>query len=192
ICLACDRGLDPAGYVKPDHPAMREVTAALAAMTGARLDDANRATDGCSIPTYAIPLRSLGLAFARFGAERGLPPYRAKAAARIRAAVTADPFLASGTGRFDNRLMTAMGTRVFNKGGAEGVQCACIPELGLGIAVKSRDGAGRAAQVAMAALIARLLPDAAGNEALTRLREPLLTNWNGTAVGAMRAGAALS
>jgi L-asparaginase II len=36
ICLACDRGEDPAGYVRPDHPTMRVVTAALARWTGAR------------------------------------------------------------------------------------------------------------------------------------------------------------
>ncbi|HEX3349514.1 MAG TPA: asparaginase [Acetobacteraceae bacterium] len=187
ICLACDRGVDPAGYIKAQHPAMREVTAALSEMTGTRLDDSNRATDGCSIPTYAIPLEALALAFARFGSGAGLAPARAAAAARVRAAVTADPFLVSGTGRFDNRLMTALGTRVFSKGGAEGVHCAAIPELGLGIAIKARDGAGRAAEVAMAALVARLLPDAAGNAELTALREPVLKNWNGIHVGAMRA-----
>src|SRR5579871_2013891 len=159
ICLACDRGHDPKGYIGADHPAMREVTAALSDMTETRLDDSNRGTDGCSIPTYAIPLRALARAFARFGSGTGLSPARAAAAARIRAAVGADPFLVSGTDRFDNLIMSALPGRVFTKGGAEGVHCVAIPELGVGIAVKARDGAGRAADVATAALIARLLPD---------------------------------
>ena len=42
------------------------------------------------------------------------------------------------------------------KTGAEGVYCAALPEQGLGIAVKCDDGAGRAAEVMMAATLVRL------------------------------------
>lgn len=175
VCLACADGEDPAGYVRPDHPTMRRVTAALAEATGTRLDEDNRATDGCSIPTYAIPLRALAAGFARFGAAGG-------AASRIRAAVAAHPFLVAGTDRFDTLLMTALGARAFAKGGAEGVHCAALPELGLGLAVKCDDGAGRAAELICAALIARFLGDGVP-DALLR---PALHNWNGIAVGALR------
>ena len=184
ICLACARGDDPAGYVMPDHPTMREVTAALSAMTGVTLDDSNRGVDGCSIPTFAIPLRALGLAFARFGSGVGLAPERAKATRRIREAVAKHPLMVAGTGRFDTRMMTAMGARVFCKGGAEGVHCAAIPELGLGIAVKCDDGAGRGADVVTAALIDRFLRP--NNEEVAALRQPVLKNWNGITVGEMR------
>ncbi len=189
VCLACGMDLDPAGYIQPGHAAMREVTAALAAMTGERLDESNRATDGCSIPTYAIPLRSLALAFARFGSGGGLAPQRAAAAARLRNAVMAHPFMIGGTGRFGTSVMQALGTRAFVKSGAEGVYVAALPESGLGIAVKCDDGAGRAAEVATAALLARFLPEAA--ETLARFRRPELRNWNGIAVGALRSAAAL-
>lgn len=180
ICLACANGDDPAGYVRPEHPTMRRVTASLAAMTDTPLGTANRGTDGCSIPTYAIPLRALARAFARFGTADG-------AAARIRAAVAAHPFMVGGTGRFDTVLMTALGARVFSKGGAEGVHCAALPAPGLGIAVKCDDGAGRAADLICATLIARCLgagvPDA--------LLRPELRNWNGVPVGALRTTDAL-
>ena len=184
ICLACARGEDPAGYVQPDHPTMRQVTAALSAMTGAKLDDSNRGTDGCSIPTFAIPLRALALGFARFGSAQGLSPERAKATRRIREAVAKNPLMVAGTGRFDTRMMTAMGGRVFCKGGAEGVHCAAIPELGLGIAVKCDDGAGRGADVVTAALIDRFLRP--NNEEVAALVRPVLKNWNGIQVGEMR------
>jgi len=184
ICLACDRGDDPAGYVKPDHPTMREVTAALSAMTGTKLDDSNRGIDGCSIPTFAIPLRALALAFARFGTAHGLAPERAKATRRIREVVARNPLMVAGTGRFDTRMTTALGARVFCKGGAEGVHCAVIPELGLGIAVKCDDGAGRAADVVTAALIDRFLRP--NNEEVAALVRPVLRNWNGIHVGEMR------
>lgn len=188
ICLACDRGDDPAGYVRPEHPTMRVVTRALAEMTGASLDDSNRAVDGCSIPTFAIPLRALALAFARFASDRGVSAERAAAIGRIRAAVAANPFMVGGTDAFDTELMTAMGARVFSKGGAEGVWCAAVPELGLGVALKCDDGAGRAAEVAMAALLHKLLKA----DPLEGFARRTLTNWNGIAVGALRPAAALA
>lgn len=184
ICLACDSGVDSKGYIQPDHQTMQTVTAALADLTQTRLDERNRAIDGCSIPTFAIPLRALAHAFARFGTGDGLSPDRAQAAARLRHAVAAHPFMVGGSERFDTVLMQALGPRVFSKTGAEGVFCVALPELGLGIAVKSRDGAGRAAEVATAALIERYLkpehPDFA------KLLRPLLINWNGIAVGELR------
>lgn len=175
ICLACASGEDPAGYVRPDHPTMRRVTAALAEATGTRLDEGNRGTDGCSIPTYAIPLRALASGFARFGVAGG-------AAARIRSAVAANPFLVAGTDRFDTGMMTALGPRAFTKGGAEGVHCAALPELGLGLAIKCDDGAGRAADLICATLIARFLGEGVPETLLC----PELRNWNGIAVGALR------
>ena len=191
VCVACALDAHPAGYVRPEHPVMREVTAALAAMTGAKLDAGDRATDGCSIPAYAVPLRALARAFARLGTGEGQAPARAAALQRLRAAVAAHPGLVAGAGRFDTTLMEAAGARVFVKSGAEGVHCGALPELGLGFAVKCVDGAGRAAQVAAAALVARLLgaPGVAADLAVAtaeRLAHPTLVNWNGLTVGGLR------
>ena len=187
VCLACDAGDDPAGYVRPEHPTMQRVTAALAETTVTVLDARNRGTDGCSIPTYAIPLRALALAFARFGTGHGWSADRAAAAARIRAAVAAHPFMVAGTGRFDTEVMQALGARMFSKTGAEGVHCVALPELGLGFAVKCDDGAGRAADLVAAALTERFL----GAALPESLRNPVLRNWNGIEVGGLRVAAAL-
>ena len=53
--------------------------------------------------------------------------------------------------------MEAAPGRILVKFGAEGVMCAALPELGLGIALKCDDGAGRGAEVMMSAVLARLL-----------------------------------
>ena len=188
ICLSCDQGIDPAGYIQPEHPAMRMVTQALAEMTGARLEADNRAVDGCSIPTYAISLQALALGFARFGSGVGLSADRASAAALLRRAVAAHPFMVAGTKRFDTLLMQALGARVFSKTGAEGVFCVALPELGLGVAVKCDDGAGRAAEVATAALVQRFLKGGVPESLLN----PELVNWNGIKVGELRAVSALT
>ena len=58
----------------------------------------------------------------------------------------------------------------------------------LGIAVKCADGAARAAEVAMAALLSRLLDD---DPALEEWRMPTLRNWTGTEVGQLRPASGL-
>jgi L-asparaginase II len=199
LCLACalHGGVDlrqyVRGYVKPEHPVMREVTAALQATTGYDLSTAPRGTDGCSIPTYAVPLRHLARAFARVGTGTGLSDGHAQAAKRLRAAVAAAPFMVAGTGRFDTRVMERLGVKVFCKVGAEGVFCAALPERGLGVAIKVDDGNNaRACEVAMAAVIEALVDlDDAQATFMRTLSELTLSNWNGIEVGQLRAAPAL-
>jgi len=201
VCLGCllarAAGAEPAafvrGYVHPGHPVMREVTAALAAATGADLDRAPMGTDGCSIPTYGIALRALARGFARAGTGTGLSPGHARAAQRLRRAVAAAPFHVAGSGRFDTRVMARLGERVCCKVGAEGVYCAALPEAGWGVAIKVDDGAtARAAEVVMAAVIAACVHlDEAERGFIGGLADVTLRNWNGLTVGRLRATAAL-
>jgi L-asparaginase II len=177
------------GYVKPEHPVMREVTEALQSSTGFDVSRAPRGTDGCSIPTYAVPLRHLAHAFARFGTGTGLREGQARAARRLRRAVAASPYMVGGLGTFDSRVMERLGERVFCKVGAEGMYCAALPERGLGVAIKIRDGNNsRAAAVVMAAAIEALVAlDAGETELMRSLSDVTLKNWNGVEVGALRA-----
>ena len=82
--------------------------------------------------------------------------------------------------------MQLFGERVFVKTGAEGVYCGALPQQGLGVAIKCDDGASRAAQAIMAAVIARFLPlDTTARAALAPFVQPVLRNWNGFEVGAI-------
>ncbi len=199
VCLACLRadGLDlrsaVRGYVQAEHPVMREVQAALGAATGVDLERAPRGIDGCSIPTHAIPLRALALGFARFATGTGLSAGHARAAATLRRAVAAEPFMVGGTGRFDSRVVQRLGARVFCKVGAEAVYCAALPGQGLGVAIKIDDGnTARAAEVVMAAVIeAQVALDDADAQFMRGLSEVEVSNWNGIAVGRLRATDAL-
>jgi len=187
ICDACAIGVGHIGYWKPDHPVQQQVRAALEDLSGAELSEDRRAVDGCSVPTWAMPLQNLAHAFAKFGTGHRLAPERARAAARLRAACAQKPWHVAGTGRFCTEIMRLFGTRVFVKTGAEGVYCGALPELGLGVAIKCDDGAGRAAQAIMAALIAHFLPlSDAERVALTPFVQPTLRNWNGFEVGSVR------
>ncbi|GBD57292.1 asparaginase [Gluconobacter wancherniae] len=191
VCLACDQGVDPAGYIDPRHEIQRRVTDVLEAVTGAHHGDENRGIDGCSMPTYAIPLRALAHGFARFGTGAGLSQGRAHAVARLRKAVAADPFMVAGTGRYDTKIMNHFGERTFIKMGAEGVMVASLPEEGLGIAVKTNDGANRAAEVAMSALLQRfgaksVLKTDADRAVLAEASTQIMRNWQGRIVGELR------
>jgi L-asparaginase II len=193
ISVAAHRGVEVAGYVGPDHPVQREVTAILSAMTDTPLNDAARGVDGCSIPTYAIPLDRLALGFARFVTGTGLSPERAKAARRLFDACSAEPFLVAGRDRFDTDALTRFRRRLIVKGGAEGVYCAGFPEAGLGVAIKCDDGGGRASEVAMAAAIDALLQltDAERTGFAHRLAPPVM-NRRGLKVGEIRLAAGVA
>jgi L-asparaginase II len=194
VCLGCllANGRDAReflrGYVAREHPVMREVSAAIETVTGWPLAGTAVGVEGCSIPTYAIPLRHLARAFARVGSGAGLREGHVRAAQRLRAAVAKAPFMVAGTGRFDTRVMERLGEHVFCKGGAEGMHCAALPRQGLGIAIKIDDGHSRASEVVMAALLARWLDPPEPEAALLHASSDVgLTNWNSIEVGRLRA-----
>jgi L-asparaginase II len=190
VCVALAMGQVPQGYIAPEHQVMQEVTAAIGDMTGQDMRQAEQGIDGCSIPTFALPLKAIATGFARFGTGQGLGPERAKAASRLRRAVANAPFMVAGTKRFDSLVMAVLAERAFIKMGAEGVFCAALPEIGLGIALKIEDGANRAAETVMAALLARFLVlDDHEQAVLNPFLDQPLTNWNGLEVGRIRPAA---
>lgn len=192
ICTCCHAGIDHRGYVAAGHRMQEMIKEAMETVTGAAHSASHCGTDGCSIPTYAVPLRSFAAGFARMATGSGLEPERAKAAKRLIDACMAEPFLVAGTDRLDTRLMRAAPGRIFVKVGAEGVFCAALPELGLGIALKCDDGAERAAGVMVAAVLAKLLQgDAELAVKLVEFANPPVESRLGARVGLLRPTAAL-
>jgi L-asparaginase II len=179
------------GYIQYTHPVQQRVLGILEQMTG--LDDLGaqpRGIDGCGIPTIAVPLGNLALAMARFAAPDDQPTARQAACARIRRAMAAEPYMVAGRDRFCTDVMQVTGERALMKTGAEGVYCAAFPELGLGLALKIDDGAGRAAEVALGRLLRRL-DIFRGGEAhrLADALAPPIVNRAGERVGVVRASA---
>jgi L-asparaginase II len=185
VCTACAAGNDPTGYIAPHHPVQLLIREAMESVTGARHDPDGCGTDGCSIPTYAVPLKSLALGFARFGTGAGFAPKRAAAAQRIRQAMANAPYMLSGQGKFDTLIAAAFGERVIAKVGAEGVYCGAFPDLGMGVAIKCDDGSMAAAEVMMATVTALHLTvrSETQEQTLQTLMQPDLKNWNGRLVG---------
>lgn len=149
--------ITPKGYCEPGHPLQQSIQATMEDVCEVDLSSAPIGIDGCSIPTWAMPLKNLALGFSKFAQPKGrVSTERANAMARLRDAVFAAPFMVAGTERYCSRIMQAFGRRVFVKFGAEGVFCAFVPDRGLGIAVKCDDGAVRGVETILSAILEEL------------------------------------
>jgi L-asparaginase II len=186
VCFAVHAGVDPAGYGDVDHPVQREIAAVIGDVSGVDTAAAPRGQDGCSIPTWALPLAGMATGFARLVTGDGLSRSRAAAGRLLIEAAIAEPFMIAGTERFCTDFIGTCDGEVYVKTGAEGVFCATIPALGLGIAVKCADGAARAAEVVTANVVTRLL-GRTGDPVFDRFVRPRIRDWNGSIVGEIRA-----
>ena len=179
IAMAQQLGVNPLNYTKPDHAVQKAIAAVISEWCEVDIAKASIGIDGCSVPTWAFPLSNMALGFAKLT--------QTEAGKRIIHAVRNHPFMVAGTKRFDTRLMEAV-PRVFVKTGAEGVYCGCIPHAHIGIALKCDDGASRAAETAMASLLASLdVWTAEEKEKLQSFTHSGLRNWRKIPVGDVQA-----
>lgn len=160
-------GEDLTTYLEPAHPVQERIIDVLAGMSGVAARSIIVGIDGCSAPTFALPLRSAALAYARFADAISQEGRRAEVCRRMFQAMTSHPEHVAGPDRFDTRFMLAVDGRMLSKSGAEGFQSLAIPgnaiEQGspsLGIAIKVHDGDDK--EHGAAALIAIELVDQIG------------------------------
>nr|WP_111301595.1 asparaginase [Paracoccus saliphilus] len=169
-------------YVEPAHPVQQAVKAAFEEVT--EETSPGYGIDGCSAPNWASSLEGLARAMARFanpGTDR-----RGEAMRRLVDAMRAHPEMVAGEGRSCTALMRAMGGGVAVKTGAEAVFVAILPQQGLGVALKISDGATRASEAAITALLIHLgVLNAADPVAQRYLNGPIL-NWRGLKTGELR------
>lgn len=156
LALAVHQGWDTTGYVQPEHPVQQAIRTCIETCCDTRLDDAPLSPDGCTAPTWAMPLHRLALGFARFADPSRLPETYQEGARRLYRAAVKHPFMVAGTDRYCSEVMAALGEAAFLKVGAEGVYIASLPELKLGVAIKMDSGSAPAAEVAMSAILERL------------------------------------
>ncbi len=171
-------------YVDPDHPVQQAVKAAFEEVTGE--PSPGFGIDGCSAPNFATTVHGLARAMAFFAAATGSGDLRDRAAHRLTRAMMAYPELVAGEGRSCTALMRAMGGRAAVKTGAEAVFVAILPERRLGVALKIEDGATRASEAAITALLLRLGVLAAGDPVVSTWLSGPQKNWRGFITGELR------
>ncbi len=180
LALAKHLGAPLQDYVKREHPVQQAVADALDRYCDADTSNADWGIDGCSVPTWAMPLEKLAKGFAKLLASGNSTGVRIVNAAR------AHPFLIAGTNKFDSKIMQAV-PRLFIKVGAEGVYCGAIPHAGLGFALKIDDGAVRGAEVAIANVLQALdCWTAEEKSAIAGFTHSTMKNWRKLEVGEAR------
>jgi L-asparaginase II len=171
-------------YVDPAHPVQVAVKDAFEAVTGET--SPGYGIDGCSAPNFATSVHGLARAMARFAGATGTGDTRDRAMFRLTRAMAAYPELVAGEGRSCTELMRAMGGKVSIKTGAEAVFVAILPEQKLGIALKITDGATRASEAAIAALLVKLGVLEAEHPATRKRVNVIQKNWRGIETGMIR------
>jgi L-asparaginase II len=185
--LASLLGVDAKGYIDVDHPVQKTIEQTMSEMCEFDMSAAPVSPDGCSAPTWAIPLKNLALGFAKFGDPSALPEARAKACHKIFNAVVNHPFMVAGTDRYCTQMMQVLGNKAFLKVGAEGVYIAAVPEQKIAIALKCEDGATRGAERALTAILDHLgvTRDIAVDK-MAQFREPRILNRNAMQTGSIQ------
>ena len=156
LALAVHLGAPPATYLEPGHPVQTRIRARLEALAGMPPGTAATATDGCSAPTFTMPLGSLALLYARLAAGTGGNGAEDAVLRRAVAAMRLHPEMIAGTDRLCTELMRRGRGGLVAKIGAEGMYGLAFTREGqaLGIALKIADGEGQRARfsAALAAL----------------------------------------
>lgn len=184
-------GLSQADYLDPQHPLQQRILGLMAEVMRVPADEIVLGTDGCSLPTFAAPIRAFAASYAALAAPEQVPGGAGRehsvALNRLRDAMTAHPVNVSGEGNLVASIMEISEGRIAAKTGAEGLLCLAVPERSLGIAIRIADGSYRTHAVAAVSTLAQLgiLDDAMRQEILAR-HCPELRNHNGRLVGEIR------
>jgi L-asparaginase II len=157
LLLARLKGWDPANYWTDEHPAQQAYRTAVSRAYDTPPARLRTAIDGCGLPTYAFPLRSVARAYALLADPAGIPSSDPRsslgpALLKIRNAMLANPEMVGGRhDRLDTSLMKATPDRLVSKAGMEALRGVAIlpgPRVGVhddtasGLAVKIEDGDG--------------------------------------------------
>ncbi len=189
LTLAKHLGAGPE-YIDIDHPVQKSVLAAWEDVTGET--SPGYGIDGCSAPNFASSLAGAARAMAAFAGAREGQGTRPTAQARLVQAMIAHPDLVAGEGRACTDLMRAMEGRAAVKTGAEAFFVAILPDQGLGVALKIEDGATRASECAIAAILVQLGVLDPAHPVAARYLDAPIRNRRDLVTGVMRASSALT
>ena len=174
VAAAKHRGAPLATYLDPKHPVQRRNLETVADFSGVAAGRIPLGVDGCSAPTFALPLAAMARMIASFCGDDPV-------ARRLREAMMIHPSL---VGRPCAGIMSAAPGRLVGKVGAEGVYVLGVVPLRAGLALKVEDGSFRALVPVLAAVLRRLKWLSPKEQAsFDELADPVLRNHAGLVVG---------
>jgi len=191
LAMARFLGVPHEGYFEAGHPVQQRIIKLLTEFTDLPAEKIALASDGCTVPTFGMPLYNFALGFARMVQPDRWSPLRQAACRRVVHAMQTFPEMVSGTDRLDTDLMRVAKGSLICKGGAEGymtvgvLPSAAFPR-GAGIAFKVIDGdvSGRARPVATIETLRQLgVLSASQLAALAKYHTTPVNNMRGAQIG---------
>jgi L-asparaginase II len=147
-CLA--QGFDIHSYENEKHPLQQWIRKTILMLASMQDHEIAFGIDGCSLPSWAIPLKNLALMYARLAywqehLPHDKPMWLKNAFKKIWTSAATYPQFLAGDNCFDTELIRASSNRIFCKTGADGLLAlAILPSekypSGVGIAIKITDG----------------------------------------------------
>lgn len=186
LAAAVHLGQDPATYLDADSAVQQHIRHAVQRITDTADSDLAVAIDGCSAPTFVLPLRALAQGIARIANPSSLDGDDAASATAMVAAAQAHPHLVAGSEplRFDTAIMRATNGRLFAKGGADGVRVLGVQDAGIAFVGKVDDGNDRGLVPVAIEVLARLgHVSETEAQAVSEFVDPVIRNAAGLAAG---------
>ena len=132
-CLVKGYSMD--SYIDPEHPHQIAIREIISEYSEIPYENSEFGIDGCGVPAFCLPLKTMALMFAKFASGKDSD------VVRIREAMAKYPELVAGTRRFDTQFMQTTQGRAVSKVGGEAVECfSFFDSHGMGIALKCEDG----------------------------------------------------
>ena len=125
-------------YLKGDHPLQAEIFRIVSELLNIPLSEINAERDDCGAPTLYLKLIEMSKLYSLLSSSDNAE------LEQISRAITTNPIMISDNNKFDTEIIRASHGQVISKGGAEGIQCLCKVNEGIGVALKVEDGSKRA------------------------------------------------
>jgi len=125
-------------YLKGDHPLQIEIFRIISELLEIPISEINAERDDCGAPTLLLKLIEMSKLYSLLSSSENAE------LEQISRAMTTNPIMISDNNKFDTEIIKASHGQVIGKGGAEGIQCLCKVNEGIGIALKVEDGSKRA------------------------------------------------
>ncbi|MEJ2051854.1 MAG: asparaginase [Calditrichota bacterium] len=165
-------------YINPEHPLQRQITGLISDLIGRQ--DIYIGVDGCSAPTFYLTVREVAILFQKLADNTN------KIFSTIFEAMSGEPYLVAGRGRFDTVVMQVLSGTAVSKVGAAGVRGMALRRDGktYGLGLKVRDGSMEVSPTMLLSLleyIGWLVPD--NHPELHRFYQPEIRNYRDLLVG---------
>ena len=125
-------------YLKGNHPLQVEIFRIVSELLEIPISEINAERDDCGAPTLYLKLIEMSKLYSLLSSSENAE------LEQISRAITTNPIMISDKNKFDTEIINASHGQVISKGGAEGIQCLCKVNEGIGLALKVEDGSKRA------------------------------------------------